>query len=61
MKSIEESVVITSMDGADAEIFPYLPYILQDTWEIGASPEIIAELIEKHIPVPSNLRILDLG
>ena len=36
------------MDGTDKELFPYLPYILQDLWEIGADPEIIISLIEKH-------------
>lgn len=34
-KTIEESVV-QAMDGTDAELFPFLPYILQDLWEIGA-------------------------
>ena len=29
MKTIEESVVI-KMDGSEKELFPFLPYILQD-------------------------------
>lgn len=61
MKSVEESVVI-AMDGADKELFTYLPYILQDVWEIGSDPEIIIEIIKKHIINDhSNLKILDLG
>lgn len=60
MNSLEESVV-TAMDGSDPEIFPYLPYILQDFWEIGASPEVIIELIRKHAKNDTGLRILDLG
>lgn len=40
MKTIEESVV-TAMDGPDKELFPFIPYILQDLWEIGADPEVI--------------------
>jgi len=45
--SLEESGV-ASLDGEDAEIFPYLPYILQDIWEIGSDFEVIATLIRKH-------------
>jgi SAM-dependent methyltransferase len=60
IKTIEESVV-TAMDGTDSHLFPYLPYILQDLWEIGSSPEIIIELVRKHTNDYSSLRILDLG
>jgi len=60
MKAIEESVVI-AMDGKDKHLYPYLPYILQDIWELGASPEIIINLIKKHKSDFENLKVLDLG
>lgn len=60
MKSLEESVV-TAMDGADVELFPFLPYILQDIWEIGASPETINKIIFKYKEDYSSLEVLDLG
>jgi len=60
MKSIEESVV-TAMDGSEKELFPYLPYILQDIWEIGTSPEVIIDLVQKHTKDYSKLKVLDLG
>ena len=60
MKSIEESVV-TAMDGTDTELFPFLPYILQDLWEIGTDPEIVLNLICKHAGSHHNLKVLDLG
>ena len=60
MKSLEESVV-TTMDGVDEELFPFLPYILQDLWEIGADPDIIIHLVRKHSDNYSELSILDLG
>jgi cyclopropane fatty-acyl-phospholipid synthase-like methyltransferase len=60
MKSIEESVV-TAMDGSDKELFPYLPYILQDIWEIGADPNSIIKLICKHCNNFADLKVLDLG
>jgi cyclopropane fatty-acyl-phospholipid synthase-like methyltransferase len=60
MKSLEESVV-EAMDGTDKELFPFLPYILQDTWEIGTDPEKIIQLIQKHLGDCQNKRMLDLG
>jgi len=60
MKTIEESVVI-AMDGSNQELFPYLPYILQDLWELGADPETIIRLIKKHFNNYTDLKILDLG
>ena len=60
MKTIEECVV-TAMDGSDKELFPFLPYILQDLWEIGSDPNAIINLIRKHSNSYSKLKILDLG
>ena len=60
MRPIEESVVI-AMDGKDKHLYPYLPYILQDIWELGASPEIIINLIKMHKSDFENIKILDLG
>ena len=60
MKSVEESVV-TAMDGTDKELFPFLPYILQDIWEIGADPDAMIRLIKKHCNNLAKLKILDLG
>ncbi len=60
MKTIEESVV-TGMDGSDKELFPFLPYILQDLWEIGADPDAIISLISKQFKKYDDLKVLDLG
>jgi len=60
MKTLEESVVI-AMDGSDKELFSFLPYILQDLWEIGADPEAIIKLIRRHCIDYDNLKVLDLG
>lgn len=60
MQSIEETVV-TAMDGSDIRLFPYLPYILQDLWEIGADPEVVVNLIGRHVPNRGGLKALDLG
>lgn len=62
MNSLEESIV-HSLDGNDnKDIFPYLPYILQDLWEMGASVKSILLLIEKYKKhFTGQLKILDLG
>jgi ubiquinone/menaquinone biosynthesis C-methylase UbiE len=59
MKTITESVV-TAMDGTNKELYPYLPYIFQDIWEIGADPDVIIKLIKKHSTNCTNLEVLDL-
>ncbi|KMQ51320.1 putative methyltransferase [Chitinispirillum alkaliphilum] len=60
MRSLEESVVI-AMDGSDKELFTYLPYILQDIWEIGTDPDTVINLIGRHFDHYQSLRVLDLG
>ena len=40
MKSLKESVVI-AMDGSDERLFQFLPFIMQDLWEFGSSPESV--------------------
>ncbi len=60
MKTMEECVVC-AMDGKQTEIFPFLPYILQDFELIGSSPEQMITLLEKHQVNHSQLNILDLG
>ena len=61
MDDLRKSIT-TSLDGQSDEIFSYLPYLLQDLWEIGASSDDIIVLLEKHqlqqMPQP---KVLDLG
>ncbi len=60
MKTLEESAVM-AMDGVDKELFPFLPYILQDIWEIGADPDAIIRLIGNYFEKCAGLKVLDLG
>ena len=59
-KTLEESI-ITAMDGSNIDLLKYLPYILQDFWEIGSSPDEIIKIIRKYKTDYSNLNVLDLG
>jgi len=59
MNALEKSVV-ESLDGSDPDLFPFLPYILQDLWELGADPSVMLSLIKNNIK-KDGLRVLDLG
>ena len=63
MKTLEESIA-TAMDWReDVAIIPFLPYILQDFWEMGTPAEVVIDFVEtwraasqQHTP-----SLLDLG
>lgn len=58
--ALEESV-IRAMDGSNSELFSYLPYILQDIWEIGTDPATVIGFMQKFFKSFQNLKVLDLG
>jgi cyclopropane fatty-acyl-phospholipid synthase-like methyltransferase len=60
MKDLKTSIVESLDGGANPEIFPFLPYILQDIEEIGTDPVLVEKLIRKHIG-SKPLKVLDLG
>ncbi|MDD3052044.1 MAG: class I SAM-dependent methyltransferase, partial [Candidatus Cloacimonetes bacterium] len=53
--------IINALDGTDTNLLPYIPYILQDFWEIGSSPQDIIAMIKKYKTDYKELRVLDLG
>ncbi len=62
MESDLQKSVLASLDGRDTEIYPYLPYLLQDMWELGSMPRDIINLIRKHnLSLDQSSTILDLG
>jgi len=60
MDTVKKSIV-KSLDGLELGLLPYLSYLLQDLWEIGASPDILIDIIKKHTILKNESRILDLG
>ncbi len=54
-----KNCVANSLDGYNPEIFPFLPYILQDILEIGTDPEVMLELILEFVKI-ENPKILDV-
>lgn len=60
MSSIKEKLA-KSLTAETIELIPYLPYILQDLWELGSSPKDIIDLISKHIKISKKTKVLDLA
>ncbi len=50
-----------SLTAESAELLPYLPYLLQDLWELGCVPGEIALLIKEHNVLSAGKRALDLA
>ncbi|MCL2017140.1 MAG: class I SAM-dependent methyltransferase [Defluviitaleaceae bacterium] len=50
-----------SLTAESVELLPFLPYLLQDFWELGSEPAIMINLISNHAKLPQNAAILDLG
>ncbi len=53
--------ILASLDGNDLRLLPYLPELLQDLDDLGASPALIEELLSGHGGLPAAARVLDLG
>jgi cyclopropane fatty-acyl-phospholipid synthase-like methyltransferase len=61
MKSLTASVV-ESLDGQDLALLPFIPYLLQDFWALGGSPDDVEQLIRRHgLDCPPPKSVLDLG
>ncbi|HEY8349373.1 MAG TPA: class I SAM-dependent methyltransferase [Clostridia bacterium] len=58
--SVEEKLA-KSLTAESTELIPYLPYLLQDLWELGSSPEDILDMITRHVRVTDRTRVLDLA
>jgi ubiquinone/menaquinone biosynthesis C-methylase UbiE len=56
-----EEKLAKSLTAETIELIPFLPYLLQDLWELGSEPKDIIELIYQHCSVSNKLRVLDLG
>ena len=60
MSKVEKKLA-HSLTADSIELIPYLPYLLQDLWELGSSPTDIIHLIKKHIHIDKDTRVLDLA
>lgn len=46
---------------ANATVFPYLPELLVDLWDLGCSPDVITEIVRPLELSGPAIRVLDLG
>jgi cyclopropane fatty-acyl-phospholipid synthase-like methyltransferase len=60
MSELQEKLA-RSFTADTVELLPYLPYLLQDLWELGSSPKDMIKLMSKHITMSKDIKILDLA
>ena len=59
-REIDEKLA-RSLTAETIELLPFLPYLLQDLWELGSSPRDIIGLMEKHMSIANDTKVLDLA
>lgn len=60
MRNVEENLA-KSLTADSVELIPYIPYLLQDLWELGSSPEDILHLILSNTLLTKETKVLDLA
>jgi len=58
---MDKEKLARSLTADSVELIPFLPYLLQDLWELGSSSLDMLELMNKHMDLKSPLSILDLA
>ena len=56
-----ENKLARSLTAETIELLPFLPYLLQDLWELGSNPRDMLHLLSKHLPISTKTKILDLA
>ena len=56
-----EEKLVASLTGETTELLPFLPYLLQDFWALGCEPDIMADLVRRHVPLIKDTKGLDLA
>ena len=61
MHKTTEEKLAGSLTAETTELIPFLPYLLQDFWELGSDPNAMAGLIKKHVGLSADTTLLDLA
>jgi ubiquinone/menaquinone biosynthesis C-methylase UbiE len=56
-----EEKLACSLTADTTDLIPFLPYLLQDLWELGMNPHDIIRLIKKHTAVSAGSSVLELA
>jgi len=59
-REIDEKLAC-SLTAETTELLPYLPYLLQDLWELGSNPRDMIKLMKKHMAISRSTKVLDLA
>lgn len=60
MSSVEEKLA-RSLTAESVELIQFLPYLLQDLWDLGSSPQDMLDLVRQHVSWTGQLEVLDLA
>ncbi len=60
-KNDVEEKLAKSLTAESTNLLPFLPYLLQDLWELGSNPSDIIKLMQKHFTDLGKRKILDLA
>ncbi len=61
MKQEIEEKLARSLTAETTGLIPFLPYLLQDLWELGSNPGEITRLLKEHLSALQHTKILDLA
>jgi len=61
MNNQNEKNLALSLTAEDVKLIPYLPYLLQDLWDLGTPSSEVAYLLEKNISNFKDFKVLDLA
>lgn len=60
-KNDVEQKLAKSLSAESANLLPFLPYLLQDLWELGSSPAHVIKLMQRNFHDVKKMRLLDLA
>ena len=61
MTNETKEALACSLTAETTVLLPFLPYLLQDFWELGSDPEVMIRLIKKYVSLSPQTRVLDLA
>ena len=61
MSNQTEENLARSLTAETTGLIPFLPYLLQDLWELGSSPRDVIKLLKTHVSLSPDTKILDLA
>ena len=61
MQRETEEKLARSLTAETADLVPFLPYLLQDLWELGSNPRDMVKLIKKHMTPSRSTKVLDVA